>query len=622
MFSEQAAGHLETAVTGYKSILISSEESKVDPHIRDFLADQLIWCLYNAQQWLELRDFLLKEESRTIQRATIPLLSISSAQMNDIIEFSNSDNNAIIELSDWKTLDSPTNASNNFSYNRVISITENTICKLCLLPSNENNNLKEKCIAVVHSGLQECLRTRSKEHLNNLTILNYICNKLLERTQSVGEYRNSFGVDKCFGSITLMHLLNWSNYFDPKSAANIDLLLDVCSMSRKENNLSYCRQQLQIFFNKMRILDVLNCDSDGNIATTTDKLELICSHMTNNDLSSAGIWNSHMVRGVYETSKWMYCVPDKKESAIQFTSANTISIQNYLRENNDSNELKLVQQSVARSLLKLSEWIQPESEKILTLNSAVPLVRLVNSLDDIRLRNGQPYDTPGIKSISSSVDLAVGKLISSSIKQCPEWAKSWGAYGNWCYRWGRKLVELRAETDGLRNIDIANITALIPTASSNDIDCVAAVLNQHKLSAEDEESIISNSEEMSSTELIESQLKMIPILSEYSSEQLQQIVEIWRQAHKSVYSYYEMAAEAYFKYLQLTTLTVEEGIDVASSQFSDKNSSSEDCSTVTATLRILRLIVKHALGLQDVLEDGLASTPSTPWKVCFPFLTI
>lgn len=614
---------METAVIGYKAILISPDESKTDPHIRDFLADQLIWCLYNAQQWLELREFLLKEESRPIPRATIPLLSISSSQMNDIIEFSNSNQNAIMELSDWKTLDSPSNASNNFSYNRVISITENTICKLSLLPPNENNNLKQKCIAVVHSGLQECLRTRSKEHLNNLTILNHLCNKLMERSQSTREYRSSFGVDKCFGSITLMHLLNWSTYFDRTSAANIDLLLDVCSMSRKENNLSYCRQQLEIFFNKMRILDVLDFDRDGSSAApATDKLELICSHMINNDLSSTGIWNSYMVRGVYETSKWMYCTPEKKESAIQFTSANTISIQNYLRENSNRNEFKSVQQSVARSLLKLSEWIQPESEKILTSNSDGPLVRLVNSLDDIRLRNGQPYDTPGIKSISTSIDLAVGKLISSSIKQCPEWAKSWGAYGSWCYRWGRKLVELRAETDGLRNIDISNIAALIPTASSNDIDCVVAVLNQHKLSAEDEESIISNSEEMSSTELIESQLKMIPILSDYSSEQLQQIVEIWRQAHKSVYSYYEMAAEAYFKYLQLTTLSVEADTNITLAQYSDANCSSEDCSTVTATLRILRLIVKHALGLQDVLEDGLASTPSTPWKVSFPHINL
>lgn len=41
---------------------------------------------------------------------------------------------------------------------------------------------------------------------------------------------------------------------------------------------------------------------------------------------------------------------------------------------------------------------------------------------------------------------------------------------------------------------------------------------------------------------------------------------------------------------------------------------------VTATLRLLRLIVKHALGLQEVLEEGLSMTPSDPWKVIIPQL--
>lgn len=45
-----------------------------------------------------------------------------------------------------------------------------------------------------------------------------------------------------------------------------------------------------------------------------------------------------------------------------------------------------------------------------------------------------------------------------------------------------------------------------------------------------------------------------------------------------------------------------------------------DCSTITATLRLLRLIVKHALELQVVLEAGLASTPTRPWKGIIPQL--
>ena len=35
---------------------------------------------------------------------------------------------------------------------------------------------------------------------------------------------------------------------------------------------------------------------------------------------------------------------------------------------------------------------------------------------------------------------------------------------------------------------------------------------------------------------------------------------------------------------------------------------------VTATLRLLRMLVKHAWELRDVLEEGLAGSPTAPWK--------
>ena len=44
---------------------------------------------------------------------------------------------------------------------------------------------------------------------------------------------------------------------------------------------------------------------------------------------------------------------------------------------------------------------------------------------------------------------------------------------------------------------------------------------------------------------------------------------------------------------------------------------SEDGS-VTATLRLLRLMVKHAWDLKSILENGLAETPTAPWKGIIP----
>lgn len=41
---------------------------------------------------------------------------------------------------------------------------------------------------------------------------------------------------------------------------------------------------------------------------------------------------------------------------------------------------------------------------------------------------------------------------------------------------------------------------------------------------------------------------------------------------------------------------------------------SDDDSNVTATLRLLRLLVKHAGELRSELEEGLVNTPTRPWK--------
>lgn len=41
---------------------------------------------------------------------------------------------------------------------------------------------------------------------------------------------------------------------------------------------------------------------------------------------------------------------------------------------------------------------------------------------------------------------------------------------------------------------------------------------------------------------------------------------------------------------------------------------------VRATLRLLRLIVKHASELQDEVESGLSATPTSPWVSIVPQL--
>lgn len=86
-------------------------------------------------------------------------------------------------------------------------------------------------------------------------------------------------------------------------------------------------------------------------------------------------------------------------------------------------------------------------------------------------------------------------------------------------------------------------------------------------------------------------------------KKVSQIVAFWSQSSKS-HLFYQSAVVAYFNFLRLYDSNVEELTE----------------SALTATLRLLRIIVKHATTYQDVLEEGLDSTPTTPWKGIIPQL--
>jgi PI-3-kinase-related kinase SMG-1 len=69
------------------------------------------------------------------------------------------------------------------------------------------------------------------------------------------------------------------------------------------------------------------------------------------------------------------------------------------------------------------------------------------------------------------------------------------------------------------------------------------------------------------------------------------LLDLWLSIQKRTYFYHETAVSALFRYLVLS------------------DGSREDKLTV-ATLRLLKLTVTHALELQDVLQEGLETTPS------------
>ncbi|XP_055682842.1 serine/threonine-protein kinase Smg1 isoform X2 [Lutzomyia longipalpis] len=574
MAAEQAAGHRETAAAGYTEIL--EADQKLDKHIREFIVDQLVQCLMWSAQWEKLAVFLENEEARTIPRATIPLINITSKQVRCIMRYDEDQSIAEECLANWDILSDETEFTNNFSCHHIFSLAENTVT--CIFPGKSiSPNVLQTCSKTFQNGLQEALRTHSQEHLNNLTILNHICHKIKIGDDSV----DSLSVDKIFGSLTLTRILYFAEFFCGSERKvddlNAMLRLDMVSMSRKEGNLQLCRRELERYYART-----------SNAESLEAACEAIMAH------KEAAVWDLNLGRAVYETSKWLYCYPEKRDFAVQFTAATALGIRGHIASGGQPDPQ--ISERGARILLSISEWLIPEDEKQMQLQ--MPLGQLLNQLPDVKPT--PDFDAGGVIPLT---DLATGKLIGASVKQCPDLAKAWNAFGGWCYKWGRKMVENRPSATIFQPADIAGISQAIPDASQEEISQAVGILSEHQVPMEIDDIEPGDG---SSTDLLESHIRNIPSFAHITSEQLQAIIGIWRRAHKHVYGYYEMAADAYFKYLQLGTCGKV-----------DEDSAS---STVAATLRLLRLIVKHALGLQEVLEEGLASTPTSPWKVIIPQL--
>lgn len=153
--------------------------------------------------------------------------------------------------------------------------------------------------------------------------------------------------------------------------------------------------------------------------------------------------------------------------------------------------------------------------------------------------------------------------------------------------------------------DCNAIKSLLPEdTNEEEVLEIFKILSQNR-NITDEEDLDSNS--IKTSFMIKNQLQNIRPLQNADDDYLEQLLQIWRNTQKRIYNYYNLSAEAYFKYLHL----------LANSENITK---SMECTTTTITLRLLRLIVRYALELQGTLEEGLKATPTQPWKVIIPQL--
>ncbi|XP_078691237.1 serine/threonine-protein kinase SMG1-like isoform X6 [Branchiostoma floridae x Branchiostoma belcheri] len=292
---------------------------------------------------------------------------------------------------------------------------------------------------------------------------------------------------------------------------------------------------------------------------------------------------------------------------------------------------------VSRSLLTLVKWLQADwktSASYLKLaskadeGSLIPRltrnVQVLLELEERGVRQGKGIlntaaalvQRRGTSHVMSEAELTCGRLVHLSTMQCPHLSKAWSSLAAWSYKWGRKVVDV-ASTAGSVDLtadDKAEILQVLPAGiGAEEVDMVFTIISQAHCSASgmQEEDISDNIQfpYHDSAETTRRQLLTgCPTLQTAGQDVVDLLLEIWRRICDGLFSHYHLACKAYFQYLKLN------GEPCSAESFSNEDGN------VTATLRLLRLLVKHAGELRVELEEGLAKTPTAPWKGIIPQL--
>uniref|UniRef100_A0A8C5NMG0 Serine/threonine-protein kinase SMG1 n=1 Tax=Junco hyemalis TaxID=40217 RepID=A0A8C5NMG0_JUNHY len=307
--------------------------------------------------------------------------------------------------------------------------------------------------------------------------------------------------------------------------------------------------------------------------------------------------------------------------------------------------------AVAKSILTLAKWIQAEWKEISgqlkqvyraqqqqNHSGLTTLSKNIYNLIELPAVNTLEDEYPRIESESTvnigvgEPDFILGQLYHLSSVQAPEVAKSWAALASWAYRWGRKVVDNASQGEGVRLLprEKSEVQNLLPdNIAEEDKEKIYGILGQavcRPAGIQDEDMTLQiteneDNEEDDMVDVIWRQLlTSCPWLSDLDENATEGLIKVWRKVVDRIFSLYKLSCSAYFTFLKLNAGQVP--LDEEDPRLHLRNTSeqSTDDVIVMATLRLLRLLVKHAGELRQYLEHGLETTPTAPWRGIIPQL--
>lgn len=614
--SDQANKKYELAIDGYKNILkqkcpkkSESEETPdsnvpetdEDLFLKQFISSQITCCYKSLNSWSDIVEWkeevlnYFPENSKEHFDDDLSLAKIVGAFEEKNPEF-------IEELCEWKHTDrKPT--MGEWGMKNLLNEVELDVYKVALqlkqVGNDETNKKLDETLFTIQNNVQECLRNLPSEFMQDFMLLQHVTVGLKCLTESKASCVFDIVPDlkklKTVNSPILSKVLFWSEYFknaentSTTNASSLNLRINVMKKARKEGNIEFALKQITNYLTVQKDLFLVN-DTNGNQLSLLDNVAQYLIQSTNK--LDKNVWSIENAKAVREIVKSLYATEGKRHIALNVCAAASAGISQQVNMSR-AEELK---ECGSRLIITLSKWIQKENDQQLVKEVNSPLGRLIMVLPDIGFSDNREAN------VIPTLDMAAGKLLQFGVRQYPQSAKVWSAFGEWCYLWGKNALDTGIQ---LPDSDRLFVQHNIPSDTPPEqIQQIYDILSQTKIVV-DKDDLVSS--EMNMAERIESQLEAVPVLRNIYPENLANLVQVWRQAQKRIYHYYELSAEAFFHCLLLCTNceTIQKGTE---------------CLSITATLRLLRFIVKHAMELQSVLETGLANTPTHPWKAIIPQL--
>ncbi|CAG0882902.1 unnamed protein product [Darwinula stevensoni] len=264
------------------------------------------------------------------------------------------------------------------------------------------------------------------------------------------------------------------------------------------------------------------------------------------------------------------------------------------------------QEMGAKCLLTLGKWLQQPwmSEE----NSKGIWRTLVSSEDSPAMQ----YLPSAHKDIIGEKEMGSGLMFHLTTAVYPSVSTSWSHFANWAYQQGQRV--LSAAISGQFSLEreyTDAIHAILDQSSSplNPLDMIQAIESNIAIGLYQYEVFYNTNW------ILNDDSARTILLTRFESLNLEpqvllRLLTIWKKAQQNLFHHYRIAAPAYFHFLQLHHQQGKEGAREERTRIH----------VTSATLHLLRLLVRHPRALESALDNGFASTPPSCWKKIIPQL--